>query len=62
MEDTTSHCICGFWFHITWDRDEGVDQQGNVWHNKENPTPEDKTLVDRHLDAFNEINKKLGLK
>ena len=62
MDNKTSHHICGFWFHIEWDNDNGIDQHGNEWMMvKDRPVPKDKSIVDRYLDAFNKINNGLGI-
>lgn len=31
------HIGNGFWAHITWDGDNGIDQHGREWKNKQNP-------------------------
>lgn len=33
----TSHHITGFWFHITWNGNEGIDQHGCKWINPDQP-------------------------
>lgn len=37
---TSHHITGGFWAHITWDGDKGVDQRGRKWVNRNNPQPE----------------------
>lgn len=56
-ENETVHTILGFNFYITWDGDEGVDQRGVKWTNRENPVPENQELVDIALDTYNKIMK-----
>lgn len=34
----SSHHINGFWFHINWDGDKGIDQHGREWTNRNEPT------------------------
>lgn len=51
----TSFEICGFWFHVTWNGNNGIDTQGRKWTNPENPTPANSLLIDILLDAYNNI-------
>lgn len=55
-----SVCILGFWFHITFDGNNGIDQRGNKWINPNNPEPNEKGLIDAILDASNNINNKIA--
>nr|AKH47485.1 hypothetical protein [uncultured marine virus] len=48
--------IAGFWFHIVFDGNNGIDQRGNEWINFENPEPKNKELINTCLDGFNLIN------
>ncbi len=36
MKQTSIH-ISGFWHHISWQGEEGVDQHGFKWVNPDNP-------------------------
>lgn len=56
----TSLEICGYWVHITWNGDVGKDTQGNNWTNPENPTPENKILIDKLLDLYNDLKIKIN--
>jgi len=47
--------ILGFWFHLTWNGNIGIDQHGNTWTNPNNPKPKDSNFVDRLLDGYNTI-------
>jgi len=51
----TSFEICGFWFHVTWNGLNGIDTQGGKWMNPECPEPENNKLIDKLLDAYNNI-------
>lgn len=56
----TSFEICGFWYHIMWDGNIGHDSMGGKWTNPERPTPEDPELVNRLLDAYNDVMAKIN--
>lgn len=58
MVNTSFH-ICGFWFHVNWDGNEGTDQQGGKWTNPKNPRPSNPKLIDTILDVSNSITKEL---
>lgn len=53
----TSISICDLWFHITWTGEQGTDQDGNIWINKEKPEPLDSELYDEIFDTYNHIQK-----
>jgi hypothetical protein len=56
----TSFEICGFWYHIMWDGNIGFDSMGGKWTNPEIPTPEDPELINRLLDAYNNVKDKMS--
>ncbi len=41
----TSVQINGWWFHISWDGDEGIDQHGRKWFNRYHPTCRDIDII-----------------
>ena len=43
--------INGFWFHIEWNGEIGIDQHGRRWRNRNNPT----------CDGFDTIEAITGL-
>lgn len=50
--------ILGFWFYIDWqNNDQGVDQHGNIWKNRESPECVNNRVIDVCLDCFNELIK-----
>lgn len=51
--------ICGFWHHIMWDGNIGFDSMGGKWTNPQRPTPEDPELINRLLDAYNDVKAKM---
>lgn len=51
--------ICGFWYHIMWDGNIGFDSMGGKWTNPQRPTPEDPELINRLLDAYNDVKAKM---
>lgn len=65
-----SHNYNGFWFHIKWDGNEGVDQHGRKWVNPDNPqtkVSEVKAIIDLTRDflkrdlgnSFNQLKTSL---
>ncbi len=53
---TSIHLGGGFWSHISWDDkgEKGVDQQGRIWVNKNNP--ECKTVwINAACDGYGKI-------
>lgn len=56
--NTTSHHICGFWFHVTWGSDNvGRDQHGSVWTDKSNPQPRNEHAVNACLINYVNIKR-----
>lgn len=51
--------IAGFWFHIDFIGNEGIDQKGNKWINPDTPEPKDTKLIDTALDAYLRINRSI---
>ncbi len=41
----TSVQINGFWFHISWDGENGTDQHGRKWRNRKQPTCDNIELI-----------------
>lgn len=58
----TSFEICGFWYHIMWEGNIGFDSMGNKWTNPKRPTPENPDLINRLLDAYNDVNAKMSIR
>jgi hypothetical protein len=58
----TSHHIGGFWFHISWKGENGTDQHGRKWTNRQNPSPVNqewlKLICTIITDAISLISKK----
>lgn len=57
----TSFEICGFWYHVMWNGNIGFDSMGGKWTNPERPTPEDPDLVNKLLDAYNDVKAKMSI-
>jgi hypothetical protein len=53
--------ICGFWYYIMWNGNIGFDSMGGKWTNPDRPTPEDPELVNRLLDAYNDVKAKMSI-
>lgn len=51
--------ICGFWFHIEFNGDEGKDQHDAIWINPDKPRFKHESNLNLYLDAYNEIQETL---
>lgn len=56
--NTTSHHICGFWFHVTWNNEDfGTDQHGCTWVNKSKPQLRNEVVLNTCLTNYVNIKK-----